>query len=145
MAKCKYCGAEISRLDKDNCPFCGGKKPLEGGDFATQDITKTLEEVKAEMDIPNPKSKIVAAILAFVLGIFGAHAIYLGKYKIALITFGISVVSIAALGCILFFTVLNNVWAFLIPLLIMEVLMIGTGVSFLVRHDISDSKGEFLK
>ena len=53
MAKCKYCGAEISRLDKDNCPFCGGRKPLEGVDDSTQDMTKSLAELNIESAAPD--------------------------------------------------------------------------------------------
>lgn len=145
MAKCKYCGAEISRLDKENCPFCGGRKPLEGEDMTTQDMTKALESLNGVGELPKPKSKIIAAILAFVFGIFGAHNYYLGKYKIGLITFGISAITIAGIGSILFFAVLHNIFGYLIPFFVMEALMIGVGISFLLRHDISDANGEFLK
>ena len=109
MAKCKYCGAEISRLDKDNCPFCGGRKPLEGENTETQDMTKAFETL-AEMGVePRNKSKIVAALLAFFFGIFGAHNYYLGKHKIGLITLGISTTMIAGLGSLLYFVVMHNV------------------------------------
>ncbi len=144
MAKCKYCGSEISRLDKENCPFCGGRKPLEGEDMTTQDMTKALESLDG-IELPKPKSKIITAILAFVFGIFGAHNYYLGKYKIGLIIFGISTITIAGIGSILFFAVLHNVFGYLIPFFVMEALMIGVGLSFLLRHDIQDSRGEFLK
>lgn len=143
MAKCKYCGEEISRLDKDNCPFCGGRKPLEGMDDSTQDMTKSLAELN--IDSPKQKSKIIAAILAFTLGIFGCHCFYLGKHKIALIILAISLVSIGGIGSILFFALMHNVFAYLIPLFLMEAIMIGVGVSILVRHDVKDNSGEFLK
>lgn len=145
MAKCKYCGAEISRLDKDNCPFCGGRKPLEGIDSSTQDMTKALEDLASLEDAPKSKSKILAAILAFVLGIFGVHCYYLGKYKVGLIVLGISVISISGVGSILYFALLHNVFGYLIPLFIMEALMIGVGVSYLLRHDVVDANGEFLR
>ena len=146
MAKCKYCGSEISRLDKENCPFCGGRKPLEGVDDSTQDMTKALETL-SELGVPEPKqkSKIVAAVLAFVLGIFGAHNYYLGKYRIGLIILGISVISIGGLGSLLFFCVFHNVLGYLIPYFVMQALMICVGISLLVRHDIKDASGEFLK
>lgn len=143
MAKCKYCGEEISRLDKDNCPFCGGRKPLEGMDDSTQDMTKSLAELNIEA--PKQKSKVIAAILAFTFGIFGAHSFYLGKYKIGFIILAISLTSIAGLGSILFFTVLQNAFGYLIPFFVMEAIMIAVGVSLLVRHDIKDANGEFLK
>lgn len=145
MARCKYCGAEISRLDKDNCPFCGGRKPLEGVDDSTQDMTTALEGLNISEDGYKTKSKIVAAILAFVLGVLGVHNYYLGKYKIGLITLLITVVSVAGVGSILFFAALHNVLAYLIPYFVMEALMIGVGLSYLFRHDVSDANGEFLK
>lgn len=145
MAKCKYCGQEISRLDKENCPFCGGRKPLEGVDDSTQDMTKAFESLSKEDIGIKQKSKMVAAILAFVLGIFGAHNFYLGKKKIALITILITVVFVAAIGLPLFFTILPNALAFVIPYLILEAVMVVVGINILTRHDISDANGEFLK
>lgn len=145
MAKCKYCGEELSRLDKEVCPFCGGKRPLEGLDNSTQDITKALESLQAMGVEPKSKSKIIAALLAFFLGVFGVHNYYLGKYKIGLITLGITIVSVAGFGSILFFTALHNVLAFLIPYFVIEALMILVGISILIRPDVSDANGGFLK
>lgn len=145
MAKCKYCGVEINRLDKEICPFCGGKKPLEEDNNSTQDVTKALETLKQMGVEPKSKSKVVAALLAFFLGIFGVHNYYLGKFKIGLITLCISLLSIAGIGSILFFAALHNVFAYLIPYFVLEALMIVVGISFLVRPDITDANGDFLK
>lgn len=142
MAKCKYCGESISRLDKDVCPFCGGNKPLDGIDDSTQDITKAIEQIDVNT---MQRSKVIAAVMAFLLGIFGLHNFYLGKNKIGLVTFGISAITIGGIGSILFFTVLNNVFAYLIPYFFLEALMIGVGISILARHDIKDERGEFLR
>ena len=145
MPKCKNCGSEISRLDKDICPFCGARKPLEGLDDSTQDMTKALETLQELGVEPKSKSKIISAVLAFVLGIFGAHCYYLGKYKIGLIILGISLATIGGIGSILFFLVFHNVLGYLIPFFLMEGIMIGVGLSYLLRHDITDANGEFLK
>ena len=145
MPKCKNCGSEISRLDKDICPFCGARKPLEGLDDSTQDMTKALETLQELGVEPKSKSKIISAVLAFVLGIFGAHCYYLGKYKIGLIILGISIATIGGIGSILFFLVFHNVLGYLIPFFLMEGIMIGVGLSYLLRHDITDANGEFLK
>ena len=144
MAKCKYCGETISRLDKEVCPFCGGRKPLLDNEYQTEDMTKALDSLKEE-DRPKAKSKIVAAILTFLLGIFGVNSYYLGRYKLGLIVLGISALSIGGVGTIFFFTFLHNVFAYLIPLFVMEALMIGVGISYLVRADVTDAHGEFLK
>lgn len=147
MPKCKSCGAELSRLDKDVCPFCGTLKPLEGSnDYQTEDITKAFDPIKDDLVDVKHKSRILTALLAFFVGVFGAHFFYLGKKKLGLITIGITLLSIASIGCLLYFTgLLHNVFAFLIPYFIIEALMIGSGIAILVRHDISDANGGFLK
>ena len=145
MAKCKYCGEEISRLDKENCPFCGGRRPLEGVDDSTQDMTKALEDLR-DLDFePRKKSKIVAGLLAIFLGVFGAHELYLGKFKTALIIFLIHAVCIGGVGTAMFFSFLPNAFAYLIPYFIFEILAIIVGVNIILRPDIVDGKGEFLK
>lgn len=144
MAKCKYCGQNISRLDKEICPFCGGKKPLDGTDTTTQDITKVLGEVINPKEVKH-HSKVFAAILAFLFGFLGLHSLYLKKYKVALITLAISVGLIGIGGILLYFLVLKNIFAFLIPYFVIEAIMIAVGISYLVRHDVTDGNGEFLK
>ena len=147
MPKCKNCDANLSRLDKDICPFCGCKKPFEGQEeYETEDITKAFDPIKYNLDDVKRKSRVVAAILAMLLGVFGAHLFYLGKKKLGLITLGITIVFVSVIGFPLFFTgALANAFAFLIPYFVLEVLMIISGVMILVRHDIVDGKGAFLK
>ena len=145
MARCKYCGAEISRLDKDNCPFCGGRKPLEGIDSSTQDMTKALEDLKDLDDLPAQKSKKLAAFLAIVGGVFGLHEFYLGKAKIALLYIALSLIWIGGVGSLLFFSVFPNPFAYLIPFFVWEAILIVVGILIYVRPDIIDSRGGFLK
>ena len=143
--KCRHCGENISRLDKDICPFCGGLKPLEGASNETQDITKVLEEVKVEHEVSKPKIRLVAFFLEFFLGILGADSFYIGKWKRALIFIGISIVFITGGGFALFFTGIPNAWAFLIPMFVDMTGHIIFSLNYLFRHDIKDSKGVFLK
>lgn len=145
MAKCKYCGEEISRLDKENCPFCGGRRPLEGVDDSTQDMTKALEDLHDLGVEPKSKSKIVAGILAMFLGVLGIHELYLGKYKVALIIFLVHLVIIGGIGSLMFFTFYRSPFAYLIPYFILEALQIIVGIQILTRPDITDGHGEFLK
>lgn len=144
MAKCKYCHESITRLDRDVCPFCGGLKPLEGTDDSTQDITKVIGQVEHAEDL-KLHSKLVAALLAFFLGIFGANLFYLGKAKKALIVLAISLVFIGGLGSLIFFLAWSSPFAYLIFYFILEALMIAVGVGYLVKHNITDSNGAFLK
>ena len=145
MAKCKYCHETISRLDKEVCPFCGGIKPLEGTDTSTQDVTKVIDQLGEEVKIKH-KKRIIAAILAVLVGFLGLHQIYMGKYKKGLI-FGATMISFIGLDGVLNFFVfgLRSFWAFLIPYFLVEAFMIYVGFVILTNHTIQDGRGEFLE
>ena len=146
MPKCKYCGEQISRVaDRDVCPWCGGFRPLDDVDNSTQDYTKAFDPIKGELEEVKHKSKVVTAVLAMTVGVFGAHAFYIGRKYLGLILMAITAVLVAGLGCILYFTCLPNALAFLIPYFAEEILMIFTGAMILTRHDNKDAHGEFLK
>ena len=144
MAKCKYCHQDITRLDKEVCPFCGGYKPLEGEDGSTQDITKVIGDIQGAEEI-KLHSRVVAAILAFVLGVFGAHLFYIGKVKKGLITLACSLVFIFGLGSLIFFFAWPTLLVYVLFYLVIEALMIGVGIGYLVKRNITDSNGAFLK
>ena len=144
MAKCKYCHESISRLDKEVCPFCGGIKPLDGTDTSTQDVTKVIDQLENPTKIKH-KKKIIAAILAILFCIFGAHHYYLGKIKKGLISAGISIGFVIVFGFILFVFGLRNALAFAIAYLIVELVMIFFAIMYLTKHNIQDAYGEFLE
>lgn len=145
MAKCKYCHESISRLDKEICPFCGGLKPLDGTDTSTRDVTKVIDQLDNPVTIKH-KKRIIAAILAVTVGIFGLHQIYMGKYKKGLIFGGCVILFIALLSLFDYFVVgLKNIWAFLIPYFIVEAFMLYVGFVLLTNHSIQDAHGEFLE
>ena len=145
MPRCRKCNARLTRLDKDICPFCGALKPLDGQDDSTEDFTKAFDPLKMEDKTVKRKSKKVAAILMMTLGVFGAHAFYLNKWKLGLIILAISISLIAGVGCLLFFLALHNVLAFLIPYFVLEIIMIIGGIIMLNKNDITDANGEFLR
>ena len=145
MPKCRYCHESISRLDKDICPFCGGKKPLEGIDDSTIDITKVFDPLELKEKKLNPRSKKIAGILSMCLGIFGADEFYIYRAKRALITLVITLLMIGGLGTILFLFALKNAFGFLIPYFVLEVYFIFKGVYILTSPTVKDGRGEFLK
>lgn len=144
MAKCKYCHEPITRLDKDVCPFCGGIHPLDGTDTSTQDVTKVMEQIEKPVDLKHRK-RIVAFLLAVILGIFGLHHFYIGKMKRGLISLGISAILIGGIGSLIFFVAWASPFAYLIPYFVVEAFMLVVGISYLLRHDIVDVNGEFLE
>ena len=145
MAKCRYCHEHISRLDKEICPFCGGKKPLEGMDDSTIDITKVFDPVELKKQHLKPRSKVVAALLSFFLGILGADEFYIYRNKHALIALAITLVLVGGLGTILFCFAIHNALSFLIPYFALEVYYILKGIYFLTNPTLKDGRGEFLK
>ena len=93
MPKCRFCGESITKFDKDICPFCGEKKPLEGVDNATIDITQFIETLPEEDKHIKFKQhkKIVNILLCMFLGYFSADLFYIGFKKIGLIRLLINV------------------------------------------------------
>lgn len=145
MAQCKYCHANITRIDKEVCPFCGGKRPLDGTDTSTQDVTKIIDQLENTVEIKH-KKRIVAAILAALFGFLGAQHFYLGKHKKGLITALICLCFIGGVGLILFFAVKwHNAFAFLIPYFVTEIYSLFSAFVYLTKHNIQDSHGEFLE
>ena len=144
MAQCKYCHASITRIDKEVCPFCGGKRPLDGTDTSTQDVTKIVDQLENAVEIKH-KKKIVAALLAVLFGFLGAPHFYLGKNKKGFLTACICLALIGGVGLILFFAVKwHSVFAFLIPYFVVEAYSLITAFMYLTSHNIQDSHGEFL-
>lgn len=105
--RCPSCGANVNGAF---CEYCGTKMPNE------QVVTQTINaksvvvnnyyqadsagqashphEQQVFMNVPavSPKSKLVAFILWFFLGYFGAHRFYIGSYGLAVVylfTFGL--------------------------------------------------------
>ena len=145
MAQCKYCRASITRIDREVCPFCGGKRPLDGTDTSTQDVTKIVDQLENAVEIKH-KKRIVAAFLAVFFGLFGAPHFYLGKVKKGFLTACICLGLIGVVGLILFFAAKwHSVFAFLIPYFVVEAYSLFTAFVYLTRHNIQDSHGEFLE
>lgn len=145
MPRCRYCHAEITRLDKEICPYCGGLRPLEGSEDITEDVTRVLDPVAVE-EAPKLKSRKAAGLFAIFLGVFGAHLFYLGKNKAGALVVAVTAAFIAGLGSLLFFTgAIHNALAFFIPYFIEEAGMIAAGIVIFKRPDMKDGKGDLLR
>lgn len=84
MRKCPTCGKELQD-DIIYCTSCGTKVVMED------------EAPTKEVRIPKPRLRNVALFLAFVLGGFGLHHLYLGNKKMFFIQIGLSVLSFGVL------------------------------------------------
>lgn len=147
MPKCKYCGENITKFDKEICPFCGGKKPLEGVESYTVDITQTINTVdKKTVENYKQHSKLVNSLLCMFLGIFGLDSFYLGHFKLGISRLLVGLIYIISLFCILYFAVnLEILYSLLISIGSIFVVYFILGIIGLFLNSRKDSNGAFLK
>ena len=120
---CRNCGKELIGTP-EICMGCGAR-PLAGNSFcqACGAGTNALAEMcigcgarlaKAGAVDISPKSRITTTLLAWFLGIFGAHRFYLGKTgtAVGMLILGILYISTAWLGWGIIFGVAVGIWAF---------------------------------
>ncbi|MCR5506073.1 MAG: hypothetical protein K6F07_03670 [Bacilli bacterium] len=146
MPVCKNCGARISKFDKDMCPVCGAKKPLEG-------VSSETIEITSEINVGNPQFKAyketkrgTLCLLFCTLGIFGAGLFYAKYKKPGFYWMFLNLVFIASIGtALLLLTKLGPLWSYLIPLFVVYAINIFVGFVFLFRHDVKDGNGEFIR
>lgn len=147
MPKCKYCGENITKFDKEICPFCGGKKPLEGVESYTVDITQTINTVdKKTVENYKQHSKLINSLLCMFLGIFGADSFYLGHFKLGISRLLVGMIYIISLFCILYFAVnLEILFSLLISIGSIFIVYFILGIIGLFLNSRKDSNGAFLK
>lgn len=82
---CKFCGKQLI----DNAVFCSNcgkqlsiKKEKQNEDLIAKE---TQKENKKYKPVESPKSRLIAALLAFFFGDIGAHRFYVGKFFSAII------------------------------------------------------------
>ncbi len=150
MPKCKYCGQAITKFDKEICPYCGGKSPIDSENPQTTDITEAINTVsptdEARINF-KPKKKVINALLCMFLGIFGIDELYLGFKNRFLIRLSANAVCYIALILIFYFTktIESNGLLFSLPLIIVFCFWFIVGIFFFVIKNKKDSSGAFLK
>ncbi len=147
MPKCKYCHENITKFDKEICPFCGGKKPLEGVDDSTYDITQFVDIMKkSDQEVKfKQRKRVTNGLLCMFLGIFGADAFYLGFKKIGFIRLIIDIVIYAAISLILFFFTELSFYSFIIPFGVLFIIYFIIGIINLSIRGKKDINGVFLR
>src|SRR5574344_155282 len=149
MPKCKYCGSNITKFDKDICPICGAKNPFGGDDSQTVDITETIDTINQKDDKKidcKQKSRLIRGFLCMFLGIFGIDDLYLGIKKRFLIRLCVSAVCYVALVAIFYFVFKDNIaLMLLLPFLIIFAIYFVIGIILLFIKNQKDSNGVFLR
>lgn len=154
MPKCKYCHENITKFDREFCPFCGGHNPLEGNDCLTQDITQTIDVLKSEKTKSfKQHSKKVTGILCMFLGIFGADSFYLGFSKYGFLRILVNIIIWAVLSCGFYFIppLINDTFklelylSFILSFLVLFVFYFIAGIISFFTKNKKDSNGVFVR
>lgn len=147
MPNCRECGSRISKFDRDICPVCGCRFPLEGSNSETADITSQIDISSSEFKQYKPHKRMNAFLLSLFLGWSGASLFYLGYLKAAFMWLFVNLILIVGIGSLFAFILHFNVYVsfFAIAFVIVFILNAFFGLFFLFKNDLKDSKGEFLK
>ena len=146
MPKCKHCGSRITKFDKDICPICGEKNPLEGVSSETIEITSNLDLSAAELKEFRPTTKFRTLLFFVFIGWTGAPLFYLNYYNQALLWLFFNFTIIGGIGSVLtFLTPLGLPWGYLVALGIAYLINIGAGLFTYFKHNLKDGRGEFLR
>ena len=75
---CPKCGNQISD-DSRFCPYCGEKVNTSSSNdsYVSDDLNKTIHPENTYN--ASPKSRAIAAVLAWFFGAFGVHLFYVGR------------------------------------------------------------------
>ena len=143
MPNCRNCGSRISKFDKDYCPICGCKKPLEGVSSETVEITSQFKLDDNDIKVKF-KKRIVASLFSFFFGPFAVQFFYLAYYRFGLIWFAANILLFTAIFLPL--TFMNQlVLGLIISLSILYAANIATGIYFLVKPSLKDGNGELVR
>lgn len=147
MPICKYCHKTISNFDKDVCPYCGEKDPIEET-YETKDMTQFVNPVTGEYKLYKTKSRKVAVVLCFFFGFLGASSFYLGYWKRGISILTGSLIFILGVGLLLHLGLqvpLSPYLCYLIPVLGLLLASIGFSIRYMLKDSVKDKNGEFLR
>ena len=146
MPYCKNCGARITKFEKDLCPICGQKHPLEGATSDTVEITTDLKiHDKNRQEKYKAHFRLDTFLLFLFVGFTGAGFFYLNFKKRGLIWLICNLVAIAGLTVLFIFLLSPKSWiTYVAPFAAVYLVNIGVGVYYLCKTDIKDGNGEFI-
>lgn len=146
MNKCKNCGANLTKFQKDLCPYCGCKNPIDNFKDGTN-TTQAIDQIEEfDKDFKIKSFKIYILLLSF-LGIFGIDQFYISKIRDGLARLMINL----CFFLILFLGIyLSNkellLLSILLPLGILFLIYFIYGiVLFIIKKHPKDKNGVFLK
>ena len=144
MPNCKNCGARISKFDKDICPVCGTKNPLEGVSSETVEITSQIDLnnfVEGQKVVCRRKKMLV---LFLACGFSAAQFFYLKRKKFAVLWLIINLVIMAAVYFLISMFRTPLAVCIIVAVLSTYVLNSIMGAIYYFLPDLKDGEGEFV-
>lgn len=144
MPNCKNCGARISKFDKDICPVCGTKNPLEGVSSETVEITSQIDLnnfVEGQKVVCRRKKML---ILFLACGFSAAQFFYLKRKKFAVLWLIINLVIMAAVYFLV--SMFRSPLAVCIIVAVLSTYILNSimGAIYYFLPDLKDGEGEFV-
>ena len=147
MPYCRNCGARITKFEKDICPVCGTRNPLDGASSDTVEITSQLDlGAKENRKLYKAHFRLNTFIWFIFLGWTGAGFFYLAFKKRGIIWLLCNLVVLGGLIALfaLALTGAKNWLSYAAPVSIVYLVNIGVGIYYLCKKDIKDGNGEFI-
>lgn len=146
MPKCRNCGTRITKFDKDICPVCGCKNPLDGVESETVEITSQFKFNENDINKKDlPRSRKVALILFLSVGFTGVGFFYLRNKKLGLVWLITNLLILLAISLGLYFVKPINLFSILIGLGVCYLINIVTGLILYNNVNYRDGQGELLR
>jgi len=147
MPVCKNCGARIEKFNKDMCPICGCKNPLEGISSDTIEVTSDITNLLVDGKKPRFKTKKKFILLTYLCSFLGINFFYLSRAKVGLLFLLANIVFIGGLFALFNFIVkLPVAVSIIIPFVVAY--LIDVLLSYFLFNKVynhKDGKGSFLK
>ena len=145
MPSCRNCGARLSKFDKDICPVCGAKNPLEGVNSETVEITSQVDLSGFEAGQKVMRHRKTMLLLSCLLGFTGAMFFYLKNKKTAILWLLINIGAIAGIAVLLFtLPHLHIAISLLIGFSVSYLANVIVGLLYYFKPDLKDAEGEFV-
>ena len=145
MPNCRNCGARLSKFDADICPVCGTKKPLEGVNSETIEITSQIDLNNFAEGQKVVRRRKTLLVLFLAVGFTGTPFFYLKKKKMAIIWLLINFIILGGLFALFFALIKPHiVISILIPIVAVYLLNSIMGAIYHFLPDLKDGEGAFV-
>lgn len=145
MPICKYCRSRITRFDKDICPICGVKNPLEGVTSETVEITSNFNLSEEELKTFRPHTKVRTLLFFILFGWTGVPQFYLHYVMQGILWIVINLLVGGGLFALFYVLKFDLIWCIIIPVISIYIINTITGIITFLKHNLKDRNGEFLR